>query len=300
MTIGDHCEEFAGKPVVDFHGDMDLTDPKNTAYALRLEYGEGSMVNLIETFLSKPGADQVEALVIGLWEEAFDQSSQPIVQALVQHKDKLPNLKALFLGDIIYEECEISWIVQSDVSALFAAYPGLELFRVRGGNFLSLGDMSHGNLKELIVEAGGLGADVIQQVGKSRLPSLERLELWLGTEDYGGTSSVDDLTPILSGRLFPRLSHLGLCNAEHADAIAHAVASAPVTSKIQTLDLSMGTMGDEGADALQSLSALANINLSDNYISDDGLKGLRQQGLNVTSYSQGDPNEEWRYCTVSE
>jgi hypothetical protein len=48
----------------------------------------------------------------------------------------LTNLRAIFLGDITYEENEISWIEQSDVSPLLRAYPALEVSRVRGGNSL--------------------------------------------------------------------------------------------------------------------------------------------------------------------
>ncbi|MFN8512832.1 MAG: hypothetical protein U0841_09645 [Chloroflexia bacterium] len=68
----------------------------------------------------------------------------------------MPRLTALFFGDIIVEESEISWIEQTDVSPLLAAFPQLEIFGVRGGNGLSFGQLRHDVLQTLIVETGGL------------------------------------------------------------------------------------------------------------------------------------------------
>ena len=133
-------------------------------------------------FLEDPAASEVAALVIGVWENAYDPpfSSERIVEALVASAGRLPSLKALFLGDVIAEECEISWIQQSDVTSLFDAYPLLEHFRVRGGSGLVIGTLRHGSLKSLVIETGGLDAAVVRGVGSSDLPSLEHLELWLG------------------------------------------------------------------------------------------------------------------------
>ena len=43
--------------------------------------------------------------------------------------DRLPALEALFLGDITFEQQEISWIQQSDISPLFLAFPRLRVLR---------------------------------------------------------------------------------------------------------------------------------------------------------------------------
>ena len=64
----------------------------------------------------------------------LDGSSQRFVEALIDARDRLTNLRALFLGDIISEECLISWIKHSDLTGLLAAFPKLEHFRVRGGD----------------------------------------------------------------------------------------------------------------------------------------------------------------------
>ena len=66
-------------------------------------------------------------------------TSSDTVTALVTYRERLPNLKALFLGDIAYEENEISWINQSDLSPLWPSFPHVEHIKVRGGNNLTLG-----------------------------------------------------------------------------------------------------------------------------------------------------------------
>ena len=120
------------------------------------------------------------------------------------------------------------------------------------------------------VTAGGLDASVIKSIALSSFPNLEHLELWLGTDEYGGDHSMDDLEPLLAGRLFPKLRYLGLRNSQMADEIAAAVVRSPLLQRIETLDLSLGILTDEGARALLELPAsptLKKLNLHYNYIS---------------------------------
>src|SRR5262249_47361204 len=153
---------------------------------------------------------------------------------------KLPNLKALFLGDIPSTDQEITWIVQSDLTALFDAFPKLEHFRARGGQQLGLGKLKHKHLKSLTFEGSNLPAEVVRAVGRSSLPALEHLELWLGTVAYGADTTVADLKGIFAGKGLPALHYLGLRNSEIADAVAIALARAPILDRIEVLDLSLG------------------------------------------------------------
>lgn len=79
-----------------------------------------------------------------------------------------------------------------------------------------------------------------------------------------------DIAPILAGKSFPKLKHLGLRNCEFVDEIAGAIPEAAVMKQIETLDLSKGTMTDEGVSKLAAKkSALAHLRrlvLSHNYI----------------------------------
>jgi predicted DNA-binding WGR domain protein len=260
----------------------------------------------LAAFLADPAVGAVQALVIGCWSYEWGDSSA-VVEALVTARDKLPNLKALFLGDTVSEDQEISWIVQSDITALFDAYPHLEHFRARGGQGLGLGKLRHKRVKSLAFEASNLPAEVVRAVGRADLPALEHLELWLGTEQYGADTKVADLKGILAGKGLPALRYLGLRNSEIADAIAKAVARAPLLDRIEVLDLSLGNLGDEGAEALLASPAVAKLkklDLHHHYISDELMARLDALGIEVDVSDPVEPEEDdeddGRYIAVRE
>ncbi len=312
MPIYEHATEFAGKPVIVWEPGTLHVDPAFYAYRISISYAESkggpTWKDKFKAFLAVPGSREVEALVVGAW---FDLSDAPAnaratVETLAAAADRLPSLRALFLGDITGEECEISWIEQTDVSPLFEAYPNLEHFRVRGGNGLRLGALRHERLKSLVVESGGLDASVVRDVTSSHLPSLEHLELWLGDEGYGANAEMVDLAPLFTGRLFPKLTHLGLRDSELSDAIAAAVAHSPVVERLRVLDLSLGTLSDNGAAALLSSPAVAKLELLDihhHYCSDGMIDKFREAGIRVDSGDPQEPDEDdesYRYVAVGE
>ena len=313
MAIHEHVTRFAGFPVKDYRPGQPLKNPARVIYRLSLNYDEGEdgghLTERVAEFLGQPGVGEAPGLVIGAWEEMYDVNSSGLVEALVAGRGQLASLKALFLGDILGEESEISWINQSDMSPLFEAYPGLEHFRVRGGNGLSLGQLRHERLRSLVIETGGLRAAVVREVAAAELPALEHLELWLGEENYGGDSTVEDLRPILSGRRFPRLRYLGLRDSPRADEIAAAVAGAPVLERVRVLDLSLGNLGDKGAQALlasPAVAALEKLDIHHHYVSKEMVKKLQALGIEVdagegqTAYVSEHDGEEYRYIAVSE
>ena len=249
--IHENLTEFKGRPVSDWEGEATPADFLNVVFRLRIDYEDASEgITLGEKFaslLDSKGSDQIESLVIGGWQGDDTQAeSSDLVELLVSARRKLPALRNLFFGDIISEECEISWIRQGDFSPLLGAYDQLEHLTVRGGEGLTFGTLAHDRLRELIVQAGGLPASVIQEIAAARLPALEHLELWLGEPNYGGDATVEDLAPLMRKYVFPSLRYLGLKNSEIADEIAGVVALAPVLSQLQVLDLSLGVLSDEG------------------------------------------------------
>ncbi|GGQ09947.1 STM4015 family protein [Streptosporangium pseudovulgare] len=259
------------------------------------------------TFLEKTDTAAVKALIIGGWQEAYDTDSSRVVELLARNAGRLPALRSLFLGAMPSEECEISWIQQSDVTPLLEAFPLLERLEVRGGTGLTLNPVRHGNLRVLRFETGGLPAQVVRGVAGSDLPALEHLELWLGVSEYGGDATVADLAPILSGERLPALRHLGLQDSEIQDEIAAAVASAPVVARLTSLALSMGTLTDAGAEALlsgQPLTHLARLDLHHHYLSDEMTERVRAAfagaGVEVDLSEQEDPDDDWRYVAVAE
>lgn len=302
MGISERVDTFYGHPVADYDPEKGIEDPSGTIYRLSVEDGfgdaddAGTMTDILSQFLDDPGAVDAPGLVIGMWEEAFSEQAgaERIVAALVAARDRLPALRALFLGDITQEECEISWIQQADVSPILAAYPNLECLRVRGGTGLVLGTPRHEKLRSLIVESGGLDGQVVRGIAAGELPRLEHLELWLGDEGYGGTTTVEDLAAILQGDRFPALLYLGLRNAEIADAIAIALASAPVVGKIQTLDLSLGNLSDEGAKALAESPAIRKLRklaIEHHYVSPELVEKLAATGIELDASDPCEPDE---------
>ena len=230
-----------------------------------------------------------------------------MVEALIAARDRLRNLRALFLGDILYRENEISWIEHSDITCLLDAFPDLEHFRVRGGDGLVLRVFEHRNLVSLTIEASNLSREVVLAVGSSKLPALEHLELWLGTEEYHADTTPEDLDGILQAKHLPSLRYLGLCNSDIADDIPGVLSGAPVLERLRVLDLSLGTMTDRGAEALLSipgLSRLEKLDLHHHYISPAMIERLQELGIEVdaTDPKEADDigGEDYRFVAHSE
>jgi hypothetical protein len=308
--ISEHTTHFGGKPVREWDHNKPIDPAIN--YRIAIDYDQAShgtrWTDRFAGFLSDPDASRITGLVVGDWGQTArlgEEGSESIVQALVAIRHRLPDLTAIFLGDIISEENEISWIRQSDLSPLLHAYPNLEHLWVRGNEGLSLGTLQHEKLKSLVIQTGGLSVNVVRQVTSAKLPELEHLELWLGDENYGGDATLEDVIPILYGTLFPKLKYLGLCNSEFQDEIAQAVAQSPILEQLEVLDMSKGTLSDEGAAALlgnPALRKLKELDLHHHYCSDEMVDRLKELGIDVDLSEQQDPDDDdgHRYVAVSE
>lgn len=305
----DHLETLNGAPIWNYAPDE--TRPAGHAVRLALDwedYDSGQKwLDLFAAFLDESDTSDLEGLIVGPWDFESSERSDSIVEAIVASRERLPKLKALFIGDITSEENEISWIQQSDLSPLFNAFPDLEWLGARGGDGLSFGSPKHAKLKHLVAETGGMDGRVVRALGSADLPSLEHLELYLGTEHYGGTTMFDDLRPILSGTLFPSLKYLGLRDFDRADELAREVALAPILSRLETLDLSLGTLGDEGAQALLDsplVPRLKKLDVHYHFCSEAMVKRLKALPIEVDA-SDPQTEDRWggeshRYCAVTE
>ncbi|MBM7844399.1 STM4015 family protein [Herpetosiphon giganteus] len=257
-------------------------------------------------FLALPGVEKTTGLVIGTWWELDDGNGpvDEVVESLVSAAPQLPNLRALFVGDIMSEESEISWIEQDDLSPLLSAFPNLQHFAIRGANGLSLGSCQHAQLKTLVIQSGGLANRVVQEIFQGKLPALEHLELWLGSDWYGGDVTLTDLEPLLNGELFPQLKVLALRDCSFADDLAIALSQAPIINRIEILDLSLGNLGDEGAKALLACPAIKQLKLLDlhyHFIDSELAQQFKQLGIEVDISEPQDPNRhDRRYIAVSE
>ncbi|OMD42498.1 STM4015 family protein [Paenibacillus odorifer] len=270
------------------------------------EFEEGQRIcTEIEKLSSSSESSSLTSLIIGDWGQAYENGSEEVVEALVTHSASFPALRKLFIGEMSSEECEISWITQSDLSPLLPAFPELLSLTIQGGNELSLSELKHDKLEELIIISGGLGTTVLEHIATSQLPNLRKLELYLGVEDYGFDGSLADLLPLIEVGTFPKLTYLGLKNSQIQDEIAGALADAPILDQLDTLDLSLGTLSDEGAELLLAsdrIKGLKALNLSHHYMSDEMINRWQKSGLpvDVSDKQESDDEEDWRYPSITE
>ncbi|UKS29235.1 STM4015 family protein [Paenibacillus sp. HWE-109] len=270
------------------------------------QYEEGVKIkDLLEELAAKPESTELNSLIIGDWGGSYENDSSEIVAALTQLKDRFPNLRKLFIGDMGFEECEVSWIMQSNLTPILTEFPELESLTIKGSTGLEIEPVSHAKLQELVIICGGLGKKVLASISQSSFPQLKKLELYMGVEDYGFDGELADILPLIEQGKFPELTYLGLKNSELEDEIAIALADAPILSQLHTLDLSLGTLTDKGAEALlasDQVRKLQFLDLSYHYMSDDMVQRWQASGLSVDTDEQqdADEDEDYRYPSLTE
>ncbi|CAL9526024.1 hypothetical protein SUDANB121_03953 [Nocardiopsis dassonvillei] len=340
MTFNAHMTEFAGLPVFEYRspegmaaqrrwaeehpsGRRDTDDPLALLAALRTpesfawrlrdaegwEPREGDFVlRYYERFCSEVPPESVSALVVGNVEETIDMDDPgPVRDALLACAPRWTGLRSLFYADLTYHEYEASWLRNEDMAAVLAAFPHLERLGVRGTGDMSLAVEEHPALRSLTLQGGGLPAGLAGQVLASRYPALEHLELWLGMENYGGTTTPEDLAPLLNGEVHTGVRSLGLRNAEETDTWVRAVADSPVLERLEVLDLSEGTLTDEGAQVLldtPGFRGLERLDLHHHFMTEETEQRVREAftaagvGIDVSGRLKG--GEDDRYPLVGE
>ncbi len=253
---------------------------------------------MMEEILQDPDLPGLEEIVIGCWGECWDddEGAQPLIDGIVANKDAFSKVKSLFIGDMDYEDCEVSWIIQGNYSKLWAAMPQLKKLVIKGSSGLDLGDIAHDRLEHLEIICGGLPTEIIQEVQRAKLPSLRVLTLYIGVEDYGFDGDISTIRDFLSQSDFPKLTYLGITDSEMQDDIAEAVLDSKYMDQIYTLDLSMGTLTDKGGQLLlNELPKHSNImllNLEYHFLSDAMMKKLeRLDGVDVNVDDQQEADE---------
>ncbi|MGC3003277.1 STM4015 family protein [Streptomyces sp. G35A] len=310
-----HLTHFHGLPVHRFAGGEpgtgpDLPAPASVAWRLTADW-EVPFEQRWSAFLDRVRTDEVVALVVGTWWQEWDEHGiDPVLDLLTAEAHRFPRLRAIFLADVESEETEISWIKQGDVSRVLRAWPGLRELGLRGADDLVVEPLRHEALRRLRVESGGLPPEPVRALAACDLPGLHHLELWLGTSWYGGDCTAADVRALLATLArCPELRHLGLCNSDIQDEIAAAVAAAPVTAGLDSLDLSMGTLGDDGGTALlsgQPLTHLRALDLGHHFMSDELTRRIRDAlgphvpDLALTPAPRSPHDPETRYVAVGE
>jgi len=263
---------------------------------------------MIADIIADPELPQLEEVIIGCWGESWDNSAQAIIDGIVEHKEKFANVKSLFVGDMDFEECEVSWIEQADYSKLWSALPDLEMLTIKGSTELELGEIKHANLKSLEIICGGLPVSVIRSIEKAQLPNLEELMLYIGVEDYGFDGDVSDIESLLEKSDFPKLEILGIMDSEIQDEIAEVVVKSKYMKQIKKLALSYGTLTDKGGEILlkelPSFENIKEVDLEYHYLSDEMVAKLDKLPMDIWTDDQQEDDEYdgevYRYPMLTE
>ena len=259
------------------------------------EDGEKGAHTMTADILADPDFPALEELLIGDWGDAWEESCQPILDGIVEHADQFSHIRKLFLADMDYEECEVSWIIQGNYSKIWAALPNLNSLTIKGSTDLELGEICHEGLEELTIICGGLGTEVITAIQNAKLPNLKKLLLYIGVEDYGFEGNADTVKKLLEQADFPKLTYLGITDSEIQDELTKVVLESKFMGQLETLDLSLGTLTDQGGQLLleeiPKWPNLKNLDVHYNYLSDEMAEKLNKLSLTVDTSEQNEPDE---------
>jgi hypothetical protein len=265
---------------------------------------------IIERVFSLPMADGLRELRTGVVRWDHNAVDIPALLKGASTRPFAQRLERLFLGDIS-SDIDMDHHVIGDVRALSGFFPNLRWLKLHSGaatwsgpsNF-EFGPLTLPKIETLIIETCAMSRARVGQVLGSALPSLVALELWFGSDNYGADATVADLRPLLDGQLLPTVRHLGLRNAEFTDELARALVGSKVAARVRSLDLSMGTMGAEGAEALATgaiaFPALERLDVSDNYLDEEDVLSLKRAFPNVAISGDTTKEGDERYVSVHE
>ncbi len=250
---------------------------------------------VVSDLLSNPEFLNVTELKIGAWGEEWDEGCQKILDDIIGQAEKFSHIEKLFVGDMESEECEVSWIIQGDYSRMWAALPGLKELTIKGSTELVLGEICHQELESLTIICGGLPVSVLHAIQKAKLPNLRKLLLYIGVDNYGFDGSAEDVRALLAEADFPRLEYLGIVDSEIQDELAKVVMESKFMGQITTLDLSLGTLTDEGGqvllDRLPQFPNIRYLDLHHHYLSDEMMKKLEELSMEVDLSEPNEPDE---------
>lgn len=312
---GDHFygealrELLADKSALELTARFDWAHGYIEAARLRVTYGHKgpSVEQVLAALVASPAAKPMKKLVIGRIADYSDDYSECLG---LLGGGGLDELEDLFVGDFDYpEDTEISWVTVGDLGRALPGLPALTTLRARGGG-VAMSTFEHAKLRRFEVESGGLPGVGLRGFAEAKLPELVHVSLWLGTDDYGGSTDIGDLAALWSSTSLPKLRHLGLQNSIMQDQVAAALATSELLAQLSSVDLSMGTMRELGAKAIRDnagrFADLKSLNLDRNFIPWDYRAPLREALGETLQWGRQRSPEDWGdgelhyYTSVSE
>lgn len=189
-------------------------------------------------------------------------------------------------------------------AGFWQSVPKLESLHLEIGE-IGLSAIDAPALKRFSLMSSGFDGELVVELTRAKWPQLEHLSVHVGDPNYGGLDELSQLEPLLISERPPKLTHLGLCNAVFADELPKRLLTCNWLPHLESLDLSDGTLGDEGAEVLcanaEKFAHLKKLNLSRGYFSDSFVDLLRSKFPNVVLEDlQGEAERDDRYVAVSE
>ncbi len=258
---------------------------------------EHDIPQALANLLDHPSCKFLRELSVGIVTNA-DNSYDEIARVIGERE--LPHLHTLILGDFHSEETELNWSNLGDISSIYRAVPNLRRLTLRSGS-MTVGAIELPKLEELTIVSGGFDRESLSQICNADWPALTTLSIQLGRDEV---FTLADLMPIFDGTRFPKVTRLGLGNSTFTDEICRGLASSAIASRLTSLDLSKGTLGDDGARALAAgrFPELVHLDASSSWLTDEGtaiLRGVAKE-VDVIDQSDDDGNPEDRYIGAYE
>lgn len=261
---------------------------------------DGTLAEILDQVLDHPSGRFIVEIAFHGNGSLSDDNLQPLIDKLAE---KAPaTLRKLTLGDNIDQ---ISWHHVGTLAPLWSSVSHLKTLEIETGE-LEVGEPGQMNapaLERAVFVTGGMSPLCARGIATAQIPAIQHLEIYYGDPNYGGNATIDDVKPLLDRGDLTKLRYLGLKNSMFANEIARLVGNAKVLENLETLDLSLGTMTDEGAkllaDSAAGLAHLKTLNLERNFLTAAGIELVKNICPTVLTGAQEKPyersNGELRY-----
>jgi len=226
-------------------------------------------------------------------------------------------LARLHLGDVD-GNIDMAHHVIGDVGqTITKAFPALRSLKLHSGSqewrgvgeTFGLAGLALPKLESLTIETCAMTKARLDAVLGAKLPALTQLELWFGGSDRDAGAQAADLAPLLDGKVFSKVTRLGLRNLDFMGDLIEQLVASKIAPRLVHLDLSMGTLDDDwvahlgaNADRFRSLKVL---DVDDNFLRPRDLRELRSsftkaQVLSKKQDKLEDAEDDDRFVSVHE
>ena len=269
---------------------------------------------VLEKLFGSPACVALRELKVGVIRWDHQEKDLEALFALAGRHAWAKSLQRLHLGDL--DNVDMAHHSIGTVGRpISAAFPGLRSLVLHssekswagGHRTFDFSGLALPELRHLVIETCSMNKRRLKELWAAKLPKLEGLTLWFGSDEHGVDCGVDELAPLLEGKAFPHLRHLGLANAEFEPEIAAALPSSKLAPQLESLDLSMGTLDDSHlerlVDGAKAFKKLKTLDVRENFFSKKGLAALEKAYASVDAKDQKAPWEDdpaYRYVSVGE